>query len=1051
MATKLSFYAEDTVSLKSDPSVIAVVESTWRDVDSGGFSRPSDWIIHAGITISAARKCIYDAQPPTGHVTIRFIPPDIGCVLIKEDDLTLTDRALTMGDVVKRRPTDMQSGMVLKASETCLLEPIYSGLPFIGSEPWPYKSAENRLLVPAEELATIDLEDGDRIIYSDWIGEILDVVQEVTIRLGNGTIVRVDDPEKLEVPDYIDLGLKHGFRQELITVLKESREQRGKTRAQSKDYLGPAIQFWPGQVVFTTKANLRLGVWEVGNYISSEPPTGVIVDVRVVSIHVDWIAKKLFDYGHSSVTVPNEILEWPELGDVRRYNLNNLTSSNNISSNEFGTRVMNDTGAGDIVRFRDVPGAAVKYSDSSPQVSETGIFRRIPRIKTAGFDMNVFLVKETTTTVRIQWQDGSVSEELARDLLPYLNVDDDDVWPGEILSMKSAEIADSEGLLRLIKVGVVQTVDAQERTAQVRWFTNPSVSVFKECTSILFPGADLGSLSDNISTMPLYDIRTYEAISKRRGDLVVLTPSGQLRPSQTAIDLIEESHDGPISLLPGSGWVDPTQDYHDILSNTEIRWIGEVVDLTLDGDLIIRLGALDHVEDIHVPVQSVNVAIGGDDPENLNSDGDMLSYDSQDDEDSDEWTSEADDEDDDEDEDKVIEEIMYEGGERLDNGNEEDWMTDGTDTGDLIAGKVADLKPPVSVDNNNKRDDAELKDPIPGEANVADPTVTRVGKADDILADAISNTENTSDQTNNLTRFGLRAYPSVPPSFEILDGSPESHKYLSSVVMLSSSFLRQIRREHAILSNSLPEGIWVRTWSDRLDLVQVLILGPQGTPYILAPFLFDFHFRADHPLSVPQAHFKSWTQGLGRINPNLYENGRICLSILGTWHQNEEGEGWNREKSTLLQVLVSLLGLVLVEQPYYSKSTNHPLSLIAWVNLSQYITDEAGFDTLIGAEETLVPARIYAEKAYCLSRGFVAHALTQGCGALTDVAEWLYRDAQGPRLINDVVEDMHEILGRKKKIENIQGEVEKPFSTGAEALLHRFLPTLEGIAQNVTS
>ena len=1063
MAAKSSFYAEDTVSLKSDPSIIAVVESTWRDVDSGGFSRPSDWIIHAGVTISAARKCIHDAQPPIGHVTIRFILPDIGCVLIKEDDLILIDRALTLGDVVKRRPTDMQSGMILKTSETCLLEPIYNSLPFTGSEPWPYKSAENRLLVPAEDLTTLHLEEGDRILYNDWIGEILSVMEKVTIRLGNGTIVMVEDAEKLEVPDHIDVGLKHGSGQELITTLRESREQRGKTKAQSRDGLGPALQPWPGQTVFTTKANLRRGLWKVGSYTPSEPPTGVVVDVRVISIHVYWIARKLFDSSRPSASAPSEMLEGLELEDVRRYDSNNLTSHTNKSSNQLGTRFMNDIGASGIVRFRDVPGASVKYSDSSPHASETGIFRRIPRIKTDGFDMNTFLVKQTTTTVRIQWQDGTISEDLAKDLLPYLNVDDDDVWPGEVVSMKDAEEPDGGGLLILTMVGVVQTVDAQERTAQVRWFANPSVSVVENFTCMLLPGSELGALSNITSSMPLYDIRAFEAISKRRGDLVVLTPSMPVQPSRTTTDAINGSDNASLSSLPGVRSTEPISDPLDILSTTEIRWFGEVIDLTLDGKLIVRLGALDHVEDICVPIQSVAVVIGGDDPDSLNADDSMLSNDSDDDEeDSDDWTSEGDGEDDDEEE-VAIEEIMYEGGERLDEGSEDDWMTDGTDSGDITTAKFGKLKRRVAAETDDTKDDVDMDRSLPDETDIIVSTQTPVQNNDSISADNTSKPGYTSSQTNQIRRFGLTTYPSMPPPFEILDGSPEYHQFLSTPITLTSSFLRQIRREHAILSSSLPEGIWVRTWSDRLDLVQVLILGPKGTPYALAPFLFDFHFQPNHPQSVPQAHFKSWTQGLGRVNPNLYENGKICLSILGTWHQNEEGEGWNREKSSLLQVLVSLLGLVLVEQPYYSKLRHLPLPSTTPDQFSNTPppTDEAGFDTLIGAEETLVPARIYAEKAYCLSRGFVRHALLEGCGALTDIVEWLYRDVGGPKLIVDVVGDMREILGRKKMRSSGEdggkmgeedvdgGEGKRAFSAAGEALLRRFLPILGGIADDL--
>jgi ubiquitin-conjugating enzyme E2 O len=51
-----------------------------------------------------------------------------------------------------------------------------------------------------------------------------------------------------------------------------------------------------------------------------------------------------------------------------------------------------------------------------------------------------------------------------------------------------------------------------------------------------------------------------------------------------------------------------------------------------------------------------------------------------------------------------------------------------------------------------------------------------------------------------------------------------------------------------------------------------------------------------------------------RFNPNLYEGGKVCLSILNTWPGRPE-ERWDATKSSLLQVLVSIQALVFVEEP----------------------------------------------------------------------------------------------------------------------------------------
>ena len=133
--------------------------------------------------------------------------------------------------------------------------------------------------------------------------------------------------------------------------------------------------------------------------------------------------------------------------------------------------------------------------------------------------------------------------------------------------------------------------------------------------------------------------------------------------------------------------------------------------------------------------------------------------------------------------------------------------------------------------------------------------------------------------------------------------------------------MRRIMKEHKIMHSSLPDGIFVRTWESRLDLLRVLIIGPCDTPYEYAPFVVDLHFGSNFPTTSPNAHFHSWTGGAGRINPNLYEDGKVCLSLLGTWDADERNEEWSPKKSTVLQILVSLMGLVLVKEPYYSKET----------------------------------------------------------------------------------------------------------------------------------
>ena len=65
------------------------------------------------------------------------------------------------------------------------------------------------------------------------------------------------------------------------------------------------------------------------------------------------------------------------------------------------------------------------------------------------------------------------------------------------------------------------------------------------------------------------------------------------------------------------------------------------------------------------------------------------------------------------------------------------------------------------------------------------------------------------------------------------------------------------------------------------DLFSVMIVGPAKTPYEDGLFIFDVQLPNDYPLSPPRFHYVSYCTD--RLNPNLYEDGKVCVSLLGTW------------------------------------------------------------------------------------------------------------------------------------------------------------------------
>lgn len=125
-----------------------------------------------------------------------------------------------------------------------------------------------------------------------------------------------------------------------------------------------------------------------------------------------------------------------------------------------------------------------------------------------------------------------------------------------------------------------------------------------------------------------------------------------------------------------------------------------------------------------------------------------------------------------------------------------------------------------------------------------------------------------------------------------------------------SARLKRLAQESVTLNTSLPiaygSTIFVRCDNNRLHMMKVLITGPSGTPYENGCFEFDVYFPNDYPKSPMMVNLETTGRQKIRFNPNLYTDGKVCLSILNTWHGRPE-EKWNPETSSLLPVSLDIL------------------------------------------------------------------------------------------------------------------------------------------------
>ena len=130
---------------------------------------------------------------------------------------------------------------------------------------------------------------------------------------------------------------------------------------------------------------------------------------------------------------------------------------------------------------------------------------------------------------------------------------------------------------------------------------------------------------------------------------------------------------------------------------------------------------------------------------------------------------------------------------------------------------------------------------------------------------------------------------------------------------------KRLFQEMSSYQTNLPiefgSSILVRAVEGSMDYLRVLIFGPQDTPYENGCFFFDI-FLQDYPRQPPKCQFLTTGGGKYRFNPNLYNDGKVCLSLLGTW----DGPSWQPNESTLYQLLISIQSLILGEsEPYFNE------------------------------------------------------------------------------------------------------------------------------------
>jgi ubiquitin-conjugating enzyme E2 Z len=110
---------------------------------------------------------------------------------------------------------------------------------------------------------------------------------------------------------------------------------------------------------------------------------------------------------------------------------------------------------------------------------------------------------------------------------------------------------------------------------------------------------------------------------------------------------------------------------------------------------------------------------------------------------------------------------------------------------------------------------------------------------------------------------------------------------------------------------------------DNLFEIWVAIAGPMDSAYENGMYFYKFVFPLTYPNEPPHGTFMNYQNVSTRMHPNMYTNGKLCLSILGTW----SGPSWTSAMS--LSLIIHTIQSIMDEDPlknepgYNKKSPDH--------------------------------------------------------------------------------------------------------------------------------
>ncbi|XP_062192129.1 probable ubiquitin-conjugating enzyme E2 23 [Phragmites australis] len=969
-------YREDVVSLKSKEDSHGLVLEVAGEYDSDGSITDDDGIDteeHRHKNTSGAENGGADGDNASNGADVESqssLPENKVRVLWIDgsektediDDVVVVDRSFLHGDLVASAsdPTG-QMGLVVDVNLVVDLQ---------GANGDMIKGVSSKDLRRIREFNV-----GDYVVSGPWLGRVDEVLDNVNVLFDDGSVCKVIRADAMR--------------------LKE---------ASGPIHPDTACPFYPGQrvraassSVFKTSRWLN-GVWKANRL------EGTVTKVESVAVIVYWIASAHFATDQQSVPLeeqnPKDLtllscfsyanwqltdwcLPYRYASETKVLNSDEHTGNNGTCSEsstlpsdipesqadvqtEQDQRTYTDSNRREADGESHADGLRMSGGDNSCVAKESESGTSVSTILKEGPQDNaiyrkkfrkVFLKKDkrtkrrdesferallianTYTKVDVIWQDGTKEYGVtSTSLIPIHSPNDHEFFPEQyVVDKVSNDVDDSSEPKR---VGLVRSVNARDRTASVSWFKPSLVPLHPE---------EPKEIEGN-EIVSAYELDGHPDYDYCYGDVVVRLPSVSL-PSESTnsdnkmeLDRNVDSSEGLAASDVAPLDVSAEEQFPQKESSlvfTSLSWAGNIVGFQ-DGEIEVIWG-----DGLMSKVGPHEIYVVGREDDGASLDdgvaSDGASWETVDDNEMDLLDDTA------KDDSQNVPENSIE--RENDSFSSQDGSSVATGPLSVAFGFVTRLaselfargKKHLDGSNSDAMDEVESRQS--NEVSEAGDDIEKIEENHVVTPGytAVITNESSAGKSVDVVMTDNPAVSECFKHFDILQ-CPLDHHYLENTAQGTGGrkWVKKVQQEWSILEKNLPDYIYVRVFEDRMDLIRAVIIGASGTPYQDGLFFFDFHLPPEYPQVPPSAYYHS---GGLRVNPNLYVDGKVCLSLLNTW-TGRGNEVWDPSSSSILQVLVSLQGLVLNEKPYFN---------------------EAGYEKQVGTVEGEKNAVPYNENTYLLS------------------------------------------------------------------------------------